>query len=175
MDTCGSWSAKATPASSMFSQAFLSFISAMWFLPQACFPNLAAIQYEIKAVKLFKKYLAHAKNFMHTLKKLLLFSCSVQLFATAWTAAHQVSCLSLSPGVCSESCPLSQWCHPTISSFIAPFSCPQSFPASGSFPVSWLFPSGGQSIGASASASVLPINIKGWFPLGLTCLISLQS
>ena len=69
MDTCGSWSAKVTPASSMFSQASLPFISAMWFLPQACFPNLAAIQYEIKAVKLFKKYLAHAKNFMNTLKK----------------------------------------------------------------------------------------------------------
>ena len=82
-------------------------------------------------------------------------------------------CPSLTPGVYSNSCPLSQWCHPTISSFVAPFfSCPQSFPASGSFPVSWLFASGGQSIGALASASVLPMNIQGWFPLGLTDLIS---
>ena len=84
-------------------------------------------------------------------------------------------CPSLSPGVCSDSCPLSQWCHPSISSSVVPFSsCPQSFPASGSFPVSQLFPSGGQSIGASASASVLPMNIQGWFPLGFSGLI-LQS
>ena len=72
--------------------------------------------------------------------------------------------------------PLSQWCHPTISSSGAPFSsCPQSFPASWSFPISQLFASGGQSIGASALASVLPMNIQGCFPLGLTGLISLQS
>ena len=78
----------------------------------------------------------------------------------------------LSPGVCSNSCPLNQWCHPTISSFVVPFSsCLQSFPASGSFPMSWLFVSGGQSIGASAS--VLPMNIQDWLPLGLTGLISL--
>ena len=65
-------------------------------------------------------------------------------------------CPSLSPGVCSSSCPLGWWCHPTISSSVAPFSsCPQSFPASRSFPMSWLFTSGGQNIGASASASVL--------------------
>ena len=74
----------------------------------------------------------------------------------------------------AAACPLSWWCHPTISS-VARFSCLQSFPASGSFPVSQLFPSGGQSVGASASASVLPMNIQGWFPLGLTGLISLQS
>ena len=74
-------------------------------------------------------------------------------------------CPSLYPRVCSNSCPLSQWCHPTISSFVTCFSsCPQSFPASGSFPMSWLFASSGQSIGASAS--VLPMNILGWFPLG---------
>ena len=85
-------------------------------------------------------------------------------------------CPSLSPGVCSGSCPSSQWCHPTILSSVVPFSsCPQSFPASGSFPVSQLFTSGGQSIGASASASVLPVNIQGWFSLGLTNLISLLS
>ena len=72
-------------------------------------------------------------------------------------------CPSLSPGVCSNSCPFSQWCYLTISSSAAPFSCPQSFPASGSFPMSQLFPSDGPSIGASASASVFPMNIQGWF------------
>ena len=78
--------------------------------------------------------------------------------------------------VCSNSCPVSQWCHPTIFSSVVPFSsCLQSFPASGSFPVSWLFTSGGQSIGASVSASILPMSIQGWFPLGLTGLISLLS
>ena len=83
---------------------------------------------------------------------------------------------SLSPGVCSNSCPLSCWCHPTISSSVAPLSSySQSSPASGSFPMSWLFPSGGQNIGVSASASVLPVSIQGWFPLGLTGLISFQS
>ena len=77
-------------------------------------------------------------------------------------------CSSLSPGVCSNSCPLSQWCYPTISFSVIPFSfCPQSFPASRSFPISQLFASGGQNIGASASASVLPMNIQGWFSLGL--------
>ena len=79
------------------------------------------------------------------------------------------------PGAYSNSYSLSQWCFPTISSSVSPFSsCPQSFPASGCFPMSWLS-SGGQSIGASSSASVLPMNIQGWFPLGLTGLISLQS
>ena len=74
---------------------------------------------------------------------------------------------------CSNSCPLSQWCPPTISSSVAPFSsCPQSFPASGSFPMSWLFASGSQSIGALAS--VLSLNIHDWFPLGLTDLNFLQ-
>ena len=86
----------------------------------------------------------------------------------------RLPCPSLYPRACSDSCPLSQWCHPTISSSVIPFSShPQSFPASGSSPVSQLFTSGGQRIGASASASVLPKNIQGWFPLGLTSLISL--
>ena len=80
----------------------------------------------------------------------------------------------LSPRVCSDSCPLSQWCHPTISFSVVPLSSYlQSFPASGSFPMSQFFASGSQSIGASAS--VLPVNIQGWFPLGLTGLISLLS
>ena len=76
-------------------------------------------------------------------------------------------CPSPTPTVYSNSCPLSQWGHPTISSSVVPFpSCPQSFPASGSFPMSQLFASGGQSIGVSASTSVLPMNIQDWFPLG---------
>ena len=75
----------------------------------------------------------------------------------------------------SNSCPLSKWCHPTISSSVVPFSsCPQSFPASGSFQMSQLFPSGSQSISISASTSVLPVNIQSWFPLGWTGWISLQ-
>ena len=82
----------------------------------------------------------------------------------------------LSPGVCSNSCLLSWWCHPTILPSVIPFSsCLQPFPTSGSFPMSRLFTSGGQSTGASASASVLPMNSQGWFPLGLTGLISLMS
>ena len=85
-------------------------------------------------------------------------------------------CPSPTPGACSNSCPSSQWCHPTISSSIIPISsCLQSFPASGSFPMSWFFASGGQSIGVSASASVLPMNIQDWLPLGWTGWISLQS
>ena len=81
----------------------------------------------------------------------------------------RLPCPSLSPGVFSNSCPLSQWCHPTILSSVTLFSSwPQSFPASGSFPMSWLFASSGQSIEASATLSALPMNIQGWFPLGLT-------
>ena len=88
----------------------------------------------------------------------------------------RLPCPSPSPRACSDSYPSSRWRHPAISSSVIPFSsCLQSFPASGSFPVSQFFSSGGQSIGASASASVLPMNIQGWFPLGLTGLISLQS
>jgi len=99
----------------------------------------------------------------------------VRLFAVLWKHTR-LPCPSPSSWVCSTSCPLSLWCHLTISSSIAPFSsCLQSFPASGSFPVSRLFASGGQSIGASASASVLSMNIQSWFPLGFTDLISLVS
>ena len=88
----------------------------------------------------------------------------------------RLPCPSLSPRVCSNSCPLSWWCYITISSFAALFSFHfQSFPASGSFPMSCPFALGGPSIGASASASVLPMNIQGWFPLALTSLISLLS
>jgi len=102
-------------------------------------------------------------------------SC-VQLFATPWTAAARLPCPSPTPRVYSNSCPLSWWCHPTILSSVVPFSsCLQSFPASESFPVCQFFASGGQSIGVSASASVLPMNIQDWFPLGWTDFISLQS
>ena len=87
-----------------------------------------------------------------------------------------LSCPSLSLRVYSDSCPLNQWCHPTISSSVVPFSsCLQSFPPLGTFPMSRLFTSGSQSIGVSASASVLSMNIQDLFPLGLTGLISLQS
>ena len=108
----------------------------------------------------------------------MLFSCWV-LFDSLWP--HELKHTRLpypspSPRVCSDLCPLSWWCHPTISSFVVPFSsCLQSFPASGPFLMSWLFASGDQSIGASASASVLPVNVQGLFPLGRTGLISLQS
>ena len=101
-----------------------------------------------------------------------LLSC-VQLFANRWTVARQVS-LPFTPRLCSNSCPLSWWSYLTISSSATPFSsCPQFFPASGSFPKSQLFSSGGQRMGTSAS--VLPMSIQGWFPLGLTGWISLQS
>ena len=88
----------------------------------------------------------------------------------------RLPCPSLSPRVSPNSSPLSWWCHPTISTSVVPFSSyPQSFPASGSFPMSQVFASGGQSIGASASASALLMNIQGWFPWGWTGLISLLS
>ena len=106
---------------------------------------------------------------MFSYKSLFLFHHSV-LFNSFWSHGLQHSrlpCISLPPAACSSSCPLYQWCHPTISPSVAPFSSRlQSFPESGSFPMSWLFVLRGQSIGASTSASVLPRNTQGWFPLG---------
>ena len=106
------------------------------------------------------------------------FSCSV-MSDSLWPHGLQYirpPCPSPTPEDCSNSCPSSQWCHPTISSsFIPLFSYLQSFPTSGSFPVSQFFTLGGQSIGASASASVPPMNIQGWFLLGLTGFFSFQS
>ena len=106
------------------------------------------------------------------------FSLSV-VSDSLWLHALQharLPCPSWAARACSNSCPLSRWCHPTISSSVAPFSsCPQSFPESGSFPLSQFFPSGSQSIGASALASVLPMNNQDWFPLGWTGWISLLS
>ena len=94
----------------------------------------------------------------------------VQLFRLRGLQQARLPCPSPTPGACSNSCPSSRWCHQTISSSVVPFSCSQSFPTSGSFPMSRFFPSGGQSIGASASVSVLSMNIQEWFPLGLTGL-----
>ena len=95
---------------------------------------------------------------------------------TPWTTHTRLPWPSPTLGACSNSCPSSRWCHPTISSSVSPFSsCLQSFQASGSFLMSRFFTSGGQSIGASASASVFPMNIQSWFPLELTDWISLQS
>ena len=106
------------------------------------------------------------------------FSCSV-MSDSLWSHGLQHAgppCPSPTSGVCSNSCPLSQWCHPTISSSVDPFSsCLQSFPASGSFQMSQFFTSGGQKTGVSASSSVLPMNIQEWFPLGWTGWISLLS
>ena len=105
-------------------------------------------------------------------------SCSV-MSESLWPHGPQHStppCLSSTPGVCSDSCLLSQWCHPTISASVVPFSsCLQSFPPWGSFPRSQFFASGGQSIGVSASTSAIPMNVQNWFPLGWTGRVSLQS
>ena len=122
------------------------------------------------------------QNDMESLFQCRFLFCSVQLLSCVWllrphglqhTRPH---CPLPIPGVYSNSYPLSWWCHPIISSSVVPFfSRLQSFPASESFPMSQFFTSGDQSIRASASASVLPMDIQGWILLGLTCLISLQS
>ena len=113
-----------------------------------------------------------------SIEKVLQFSCSV--VSDSWRpheSQHpRPPCPSPTPGVHSDSYPLNQWCHPAISSSVVPFSsCPQSFSASGSFQMSQLFTSGGQSIGVLASTSVPPMNTQDWFPLGWTGWISLQS
>ena len=105
------------------------------------------------------------------------FSCSV---VSGSLPPHEpqhvrLPCPSATPGVHPNPCPLSRWCHPTISFSVVPFSCDQCFPASRYFPMSQLFAWGGQSIGVSASASVLPVNIQELSPLGWTGWISLQS
>ena len=105
------------------------------------------------------------------------FRCSV-MSNSLWPHELQhtrLPCPSPTPRAYSNSGPSSRWCHPTISSSVVPFSCPQSFPASGSFPMSQLFASSGHSVGVSASASVLPMNIQDWFLLGWTGWISLVS
>ena len=100
----------------------------------------------------------------------------VRIIVTPWTAAPQTSLSITNPRAYTNSCPSSRWCHPTLSSSVIPFSSLfQSFPASGSFQMSQFFTSGGQSIRVSALASVLPMNIQDWFPLGWTGWISLHS
>ena len=141
-------------------QCLISYLL-LWLMSKGCgWEANAALQWQLSAYSLAS-------------------CCSVtQLCPTLcdpWTAAHQASLSFTVSHSLFISCPLSQWCHPTILSFVTHFSsCPQSFPASGSFPMSQLFASGGQIIGISTSASVLPRSIQGWFPLGLTGLISLQ-
>ena len=121
---------------------------------------------------------------MTSLVMLKLFNISVQFSHSVVPNSLQphesqhakLPCISPTPGVYPNSCPPSQWCHPAISFSVVPFSsCPQSLPASGSFPVSQLFTWGGQNIGVSALASVLPMNTQDWSPLGWTGWISLQS
>ena len=110
--------------------------------------------------------------------QLVQFSCSVASDSLRpYRLQHtRPPCSSPTPGACSNSCPPSRWCHPTISSYVIPFSSHlQSFPASGSFPMSQFFQSNRHSIGVSASAAVLPMNIQDWFPLGWTGWISLLS
>ena len=131
----------------------------------------------------WQNYLTNSLNYLSQNSSmgnnlLLLFSCLVMSDSLQPHGLQHTrfSCPSASPRVSSNSYPMSQWCHPTISSSVVPFfSCLQSFAASGSFPMSQLFASGGQSIRVSASASVLPMNIQDWFPLGLTGLIFLNS
>ena len=111
----------------------------------------------------------------HAISSIQSFS-HVRLFVTHGLQHARPPCPSPTPRAYSNSCPLNPWCHPTISSSVVPFfSCPQSFPASGSFQMSQFFTSGGQSVGVSTSASVLPMNIQDWFPLGWTGWISLLS
>ena len=118
----------------------------------------------------------HCSQTVHCFR--LLFSQPV-MSNSLWPHGLQharLPCPSTTPRACWNSCPSSWWCHPTTSSSVTLFSsCPQSLPASEFFPMSWPFASGSQSIGASASASVLPMNIQGWFPLGLTGLTCLLS
>ena len=111
-----------------------------------------------------------------TLCQSLTISSVTQACPTLQPQHTRLPCSSPTPRGSSNSCPLNRWCHPIILSSVIPFSsCPQSFPASGSFQMSHFFASGGQNVGVSASASVLPMNIQDWFPSGLTGLISLQS
>ena len=148
-------------------------VTYLCFIP---IPNLSG-----NPVVLFSKYRQNLVNsfLKHSTEySSLQFSRSV-LSNSLW--AHELQharppCPSPTPGVHSNSCPLSRWCHPAISSSVVPFSsCPQSLPASGSFPMSQLFSWGGQSIGVSALASVLPMNTQDWSPLEWTASITLQS
>ena len=138
-----------------------------WIRPGTCHPSLRFYDFVLE--------------FLMPVLVISLPFCSVQFSSSVMSGSlwphglqhARLPCPSPILGACSNSWPLCRWCHPTISSSVIPFSsCPQSFPASGSFQMSQLFASGGQRIRASASASVLPINIQSRFPLGLTSLIS---
>ena len=127
-----------------------------------------AFKHTLRNVQIIKCYCCMSVQFSHSVM-----SHSLQLHGLQHA---MLPCPSPTPGACSNSYPSSQWCHSNISSSVIPYSsCLQSFPASGSFPRSQFFTSGHQSIGVSASASVLPMNIQDWFPLGWTGLTSLQS
>ena len=132
---------------------------------------------DINSLHFYFKFLMTTKSGMKHYRSSVQFSHSV-LSDSLWPHGLQharLPCPSTTPGAYSNSCPSSRWCHPIISSSVVPFSsCLQSFPASGSFPMSWLFTSDGQRIGGSVSESILPMNIKDWFPLGWTGLIFLQ-
>ena len=148
-------------------------------------PNWTSLLWQLTCRCYFILSFFYIKKYLH----LILMSCvgkgnSVQFSRSVvsdslWPRELQHTgppCLSPTPRVHPNPCPLSQWCHPAISSSVVPFSsCLQSFPASGSFPMSQLFSSGGQSIGVSASTSVLPMNTQDWSPLGWTGWVSLQS
>ena len=129
----------------------------------------------VKASPLSKHTPLNKENVVHIHNGILLLN--IVMSDSLWSNELQLArllCPPLSPRVCLNSYSLSWWCHPTISSSVVPFSsCLQSLPASGSFPMTWLFTSSGQSIGDSALVSALPMNIQGWFPLRLTALISL--
>ena len=138
----------------------------------ACFLILHYLPYQIDIDRIF-----HLTHSLQLSMKRIKTTCIN--FDPMKCSPPRLLCPPLSPRVCSNSCPLTQWCHPTVSSSVTPFSsCPQSFPASGSFPMSQLFASVGQRTGVSASASVLPMNIQGWitfrmdwFDLQFICLI----
>ena len=138
--------------------------------------------YTLADLNFFSSFLSHLFVFKNTAKfgfkkwKFSSVSQSCLTLQPQWLQHARPPCPSPTPGAYSNSCSLSRWCHPTIPSSVIPFSFHlPSFPASGSFQMNQFFASGGQSIGVSASASVLPMNIQDWFPLGLTSLISLQS
>ena len=133
-------------------------------------------QYRTRKLKVLGIQLGNLRLSWSLLKSVITsVSQSVQSPSRVWLFVTPEPQHARCPGVYPNPCPLSRWCHPTISSSVVPFSsCPQSFPATGSFPMSWLFTLGSQRIGVSASVSVLPMNIQDWFPLGLT-VISLQS
>ena len=157
---------------------YLSFSSIWWNIK---FPKYCKLYNNIKIYKIkarWPRYLSEQLESLTHICPSVQFSHSV-LSNSLWPHELQHTrppCPSPTPRVHQNPCPLSRWCHPTISSSVVPFSsCPQSFPASGSFQMSQLFASGGQSIGVSASTSVLPLKTQDWSPLKWTGWISLQS